>query len=209
MGNVVKKKMPEVHKSERQIIGLTGGIATGKSTVSDYLTERYGLPVLDADVYARQAVEPDSEILKRICNRYGMDMLLPDGTLNRPALGQIIFNSPQEKQWVEQQIHPFVREQFSKATASYPSSQALVYAIPLLFEAKLTHLVTDIWVVICTPAQQKSRLMARNNLSAQAAQSRIDAQMSLDEKCKRADCVLDNSHTVAYLFKQIDALLAS
>ena len=191
----------------RRIIGLTGGIATGKSTVSDYLVSRYALPVLDADVYSRLAVEKGSDVLNSITERYGSNILLPDKTLNRAALGQIIFNDSEEKRWVEQQIHPFVRNKFDEVTKSFPTEQTLIYSIPLLFEANLTHLVSEIWVVYCSPAQQKVRLMARNQLSAEDAQARIDAQMSLEEKCDRAHYTLDNSKTQQHLFAQVDAVL--
>lgn len=191
----------------RRIIGLTGGIATGKSTVSADLAGRCGLPVLDADLYAREAVAKGSDILAAIAHRYDPKILLPDGTLNRAYLGQIIFHDTAEKQWIEQQIHPFVRARFSQETATFLPEQTLVYAIPLLFEAKLTHLVSETWVVFCHAAQQKERLMTRNQLSATDAQARIDAQMSLAEKCQRADCVLDNSGSREGLFAQVDSLL--
>ncbi|MEN8443586.1 MAG: dephospho-CoA kinase, partial [Cyanobacteria bacterium J06555_13] len=168
---------------------------------------RYGLPVLDADVYAREAVVKGSEILGQICDRYGPKILLPDETLNRPQLGQIVFYDPDEKTWLEQQIHPFVRAKFSDTTATFPPIQTLVYAIPLLFEANLTHLVSEIWVVACSPAQQKMRLMVRNQLSEEEAQARINSQMSLAEKCKQADSVLDNSGDKEALFTQVDRCL--
>lgn len=193
--------------NQQRIIGLTGGIATGKSTVSDYLTRRYGLPVLDADVYARAAVAKESEILGVICDRYGSQILSSDGNLNRPRLGQIIFNNATEKTWIEQQIHPFVRTQFKIVAATFLPDQTLVYAIPLLFEANLTHLVTESWVVACGAIQQKERLMARNQLSAIEAQSRIDAQMSLEEKCKRANYVIDNSASKEKSFAEVDNIL--
>ena len=193
-------------EATRRIIGLTGGIATGKSTVSDYLATEYGLPVLDADVYARQAVEKGSEILSAIAHRYGSSILLPNGTLNRSSLGKIIFNDPAENTWLEQQIHPFVRAQFSKETEAFPPTQTLVYAIPLLFESNLTHLVTEIWVVFCTPQQQKQRLIARNQLSETDAQSRINSQMDIQEKCHQATHILDNSRSLQDLFIQIDSL---
>lgn len=194
---------------DRRIIGLTGGIATGKSTVSKYLATQHHLPVLDADVYARQAVEKGGEILDAIAHRYGPKILHADGTLNRPTLGKIIFNNPAEKRWIEQQIHPYVRTQFSKTTETFPLIQTLIYSIPLLFEANLTHLVSEIWVVYCTHTQQKERLIARNDLSESAAQSRIDAQMPLSEKCTKANHILDNTTTQENLFRQIDTLLSA
>lgn len=205
MGKAVSSHKQASHS--RRIIGLTGGIASGKSTVSNYLADRYGLPVLDADVYAREAVAEGSEILEAIGDRYGPTILSPDGTLNRLNLGKIIFSDNAEKEWLEQQIHPFVRRKFAGVTAAFPATQTLIYAIPLLFEANLTHLVNEIWVVTCTPAQQKERLMARSQLSAADAQARIEAQMSLAQKRKLADQVLDNSATQSSLFSQIDSLL--
>ncbi|MEL6469272.1 MAG: dephospho-CoA kinase [Cyanobacteria bacterium J06623_4] len=193
--------------STRRIIGLTGGIATGKSTVSNYLAKRYRLPVLDADVYARQAVEKGSDILSAIAHRYGQRILLTDGNLNRTALGNIVFQDPTEKEWLEQQIHPFVRAKFHTESDALSFHATLVYSIPLLFEAKLTHLVTEIWVVACSPSQQLQRLMARNHLSKSQAQERINAQMDLQEKCALADDVLDNSGTKEALFEQIDGLM--
>ena len=193
----------------RRIIGLTGGIATGKSTASNYLASQYGLPILDADVYARQAVEKGSEILDAIAHRYGAAILLPDGALNRKQLGSIIFQDAAEKQWIEAQIHPFVRAQFANATEMFPSAQTLVYSIPLLFEANLTHLVTEIWVIYCHPAQQKQRLMQRNQLSETAASARINSQMDLKQKCEQADYIIDNTTTTRNLFIQIDRTMSS
>ena len=192
----------------RRIIGLTGGIATGKSTVSDYLAQTHHLPVLDADVYAREAVILGSPILAALYQRYGSDILLDNGSLNRHHLGTIIFNQPDEKHWVEQQIHPFVRQRFTQVSSDYSATQTLVYAIPLLFEANLTHLVSEIWVVTCTLEQQQQRLMERNQLSKAEAQARINNQLSLTQKAAQADYVLDNSTTRIALYQQIDAALA-
>lgn len=191
----------------QRIIGLTGGIATGKSTVSKYLAEHYGLPILDADVYARQAVEPGTEILKAIAQRYGRFTLNGDGTLNRQHLGQIVFNDPVEKAWIEQQIHPFVRQQFAAAMEHLRSAPIVVHTIPLLFEADLTNQVTEIWVVVCSEKVQLQRLVQRDALSPAAAQARIDSQWPLAEKAKRADIVLENSSTLESLYQQIDHAL--
>ena len=193
----------------RRIIGLTGGIATGKSTVSDYLASHHGLPVLDADVFSREAVAKGSEILGMLCDRYGPSILLSDGNLNRSQLGKIIFTNADEKQWVEQHIHPYVRGRFKAETEAIAPTQTLIYSIPLLFEANLTHLVGEIWVVTCSPKQQQERLMKRCQLSDSDAQARIDAQLSLDEKCRQSDYVIDNSRNKEALFLQVDRLLAS
>lgn len=192
----------------QRIIGLTGGIATGKSTVSDYLATQHHLPILDADIYAREAVALGSPILQALAQRYGNNILLADGGLNRPHLGTIIFNQPNEKLWVEQQIHPFVRQRFNQVRSEHPPTQTLVYAIPLLFEANLICLVSEIWVVTCSPQQQLKRLMARNALDQPAAQARIDNQLPLAEKVAQADYVLDNSCDRTNLYQQIDQILS-
>ncbi|MBD2257258.1 dephospho-CoA kinase [Pseudanabaena sp. FACHB-2040] len=188
----------------QRIIGLTGGIATGKSTVSQYLQSQHSIPVLDADHYARQAVELGSPILGAIAHRYGPTILQPEGSLNRARLGEIVFNDTAEKRWLEQQIHPFVRQQFTEAMAALTELPIVVQSIPLLFEANLTDQVSEIWVVACSETQQQQRLMARNRLTADQAQARIRSQMPLAEKIAQADVVLDNSADLNALFQQVD-----
>ncbi|MBD2426881.1 dephospho-CoA kinase [Phormidium sp. FACHB-1136] len=193
--------------THQRIIGLTGGIATGKSTVSRYLQEAHQIPVLDADVYARQAVEVGSPVLGAIVARYGAAMLETDGSLNRGRLGEVVFNDAQEKAWLEQQIHPVVRQCFQSAMADLADAPIVAQAIPLLFEAGLTDQVTEIWVVACIHDQQRQRLMERNGLTVAQAESRIASQMPLAEKIALADRVLDNSGDLETLFRQVDQAL--
>ena len=192
----------------RRIIGLTGGIACGKSTVSNYLENIYKIPVLDADIYAREAVEKGSAILERILARYGRKVKTEDNSLNRQQLGEIIFNNPEEKIWLESQIHPYVRECFNRHLEQL-EALTVVFSIPLLFEAKLTHLVTEIWVISCSFEQQIERLMTRNNLTREQAIARINNQMPLAEKIALADIVLDNSGDLEALYTQIDRAISS
>ncbi len=187
----------------KRIIGLTGGIATGKTTVADYLAKTYNFPILDADIYARDAVSVGSPILSAIAQRYGEQILLADGNLNRQKLGEIIFNRQDERNWIESLIHPYVGNRFFKAIGETPA-QTLVLVIPLLFEAQMTHLVTEIWVVHCSNSEQLQRLIQRNHLNQEQAQARINSQLSIDKKIALADIVLDNSFTVEALMKQID-----
>ena len=187
----------------QRLIGLTGGIATGKITVTDYLQQKYSVPILDADLYARQAVEPGSEILSAIANRYGPEILDQRGQLKRQTLGEIVFNNTEEKQWLESQIHPFVRQCFRSALAQLKQEQTVLLSIPLLFEAQLTDWVTEIWVVTCGPQQQVERLIKRNGLTEAEALARITSQMPLAEKVALADVVLDNSGQIADLEPQI------
>jgi dephospho-CoA kinase len=187
----------------QRLIGLTGGIATGKTTVSNYLRDRYGFPILDADIYAKEAVEVDSPIFQKIVQRYGSEIQLENRSLNRTKLGDIIFNNTDEKVWLEAQIHPYVRKRFQEVIDSL-DNQIIVLSIPLLIEANLTHLVSEIWVVYCDYEQQIQRLQQRNHLTEQQAIARINNQLPLTEKITRADVVLDNSGSLDCLYQQID-----
>ena len=189
----------------QRLIGLTGGIATGKTTVSNYLGDRYGLPILDADIYAKEAVGLYSPIFQKIIQRYGSDIQLENRALNRTKLGDIIFNNAQEKTWLEAQIHPYVRKRFQDEIDSL-DKQIIVLSIPLLIEANLTHLVSEIWVVFCDYEQQIERLQQRNYLTEQQAIARIKNQLPLAEKIARADVVLDNSDGLDFLHQQIDQI---
>jgi dephospho-CoA kinase len=190
----------------KNLIGLTGGIATGKSTVANYLATTYNLPILDADIYARDAVSVGSPILSQIAEKYGREIILSDGNLNRSKLGEIIFHQPEERYWVEGVIHPYVRNCFAKAI-NESSANTLILVIPLLFEANLENLVNQIWVVSCSPQQQKERLIERNNLTPEQAAARINSQLPIAEKIARADVVLDNSANLESLLRQIDKVL--
>lgn len=189
-------------KSNKRLIGLTGGIATGKTTVSNYLAEKYHLPILDADVYAREALAADSPILQTVFERYG-DKIKSGDRLDRTALGDLIFNNPSEKQWLESQIHPFVRDRFSQELQR-THNNTVVLAIPLLFEAKLTDMVTEIWVVICDRSRQINRLQQRNGLTLSQAQARIDSQLPLSQKAALADVAIDNNADLQDLYVQVD-----
>lgn len=189
-------------------IGLTGGIATGKSTVADYLRDRYQLPILDADRYAREVVAVGSPVLQAIRDRYGASILLADGQLDRQKLGSIIFADPAERQWLEQQTHPAIRACFERDLAQLPAETTVVLVIPLLFEAGLQSWVQEIWVVACPPEQQRDRLIQRDRLSLTAAEQRLAAQWPLTQKCEQADIVIDNSRDRAFTFQQVDQAIA-
>ena len=182
-------------------IGLTGGIASGKSSVGHFLT-KLGLPVLDADVYARDALAPGSPGSEIVLARYGPGIEEEDSvthagsdrlrSINRRALGQIVFNDHDERQWLEQLIHPLVRTRFSDELVHHQQSNPVVLVIPLLFEAGLTDLCSEIWVVDCSPDQQLARLQQRDGLDEASAKARIQAQWPLSDKCQKADLVLNN-----------------
>ena len=192
----------------RRLIGLTGGIATGKTTVSNYLATKHQLKVLDADVYAKEAVAKNSPILQTIFARYGDIVKLEDGSLNRSQLGEIVFHDLQEKQWLESQIHPYVRHRFD-VELQHHQDDTIVLDIPLLFEAKLTNTVTEIWVVSCDRSTQMARLQQRNRLTPTQADARIASQLPLATKIAAADVVLNNNGTVEALYAQIDRAIAN
>lgn len=189
-----------------RIIGLTGGVGMGKTTVSSYLHKAYGLPILDADLYARQAVEPETAALAQIVERYGDSVLLANGALDRRRLGDILFGNLAERQWIEQLIHPEVRRRIEADLQDLAkrNSQTAVVVVPLLFEAKMTDLVTEIWVVQSSILQQTDRLRHRDQLSLEQIQARISSQMPIEQRAERADWVLDNSGSQQTLFEQVD-----
>jgi dephospho-CoA kinase len=194
--------------NKKRSIGLTGGISTGKSTVSDYLANRYKLDILDADIYAKEAVEFGSPILEEIIKRYGEEILSSDRSLDRQRLGNIIFQNPEEKSWLEKQIHPFVRDRF-EFNLKKLDVKTIILAIPLLFEAKMTDLVGEIWVVYCHKDLQLERLQKRDRLTKQQAEMRIASQLPIEQKIAIADVVLDNSSTLDVLYEQIDRAIVN
>ena len=188
-------------------IGLTGGIASGKSSVAALLEKR-GCPVLDADLYAREALATGTSASKAVVARYG-ERIKKDGTsyIDRAGLAAIVFNDPNERSWLEQLVHPIVQRCFDEALRSLPDAPIVILMIPLLFEAGLEKWCSEIWVVRCTALQQRERLMARNNCTEAEATQRIAAQWPIDIKVQRADSVINNSGRIDDLHDQLDALL--
>ena len=190
----------------RRIIGLTGGIATGKSTVAQWLVDA-GTATIDADVLAREAVQPQSDIWARIRDRYGAEILSPTGQLDRQRLGEIVFSQAAERHWLEAQIHPYVRDRLEQFIAAQPDGSTAAIVVPLLFEANLTDLATEIWTVFCSPTQQLDRLQARDGLALEAARARIDSQWPLPEKVIRSQVAIDNSGSLSDTYSQVMAAL--
>ena len=198
--------------SQRRI-GLTGGIASGKSSVGRWLSD-HGLPVLDADRYARDALAPGSAGCQAVLKRYGPAVAARGARadvveLNRSALADIVFANAVERRWLERLVHPLVRQAFDTALGELELTPAVVLMVPLLYESGLESLCTEVWVVRCSKEQQQQRLIQRNRLSAQQADQRIEAQWPLARKCLLADQIIDNSGepgawtaTVASLLEQ-------
>ncbi|MCP9899592.1 dephospho-CoA kinase [Cyanobium sp. Cruz CV13-4-11] len=167
-------------------IGLTGGIATGKSTVAALLEHRFGLPVLDADRYAHEALAPGSPGAAAVLARYGEQVRAVEGVfppaadpapaLDRAALGRIVFADGAERAWLEGLVHPLVRQRFAVELERLREVPTVVLMIPLLFEAGLESLCSEVWLVDCDEAEQLRRLMARDGLDAGEATNRIHSQ---------------------------------
>jgi dephospho-CoA kinase len=178
-------------------VALTGGIATGKS----FCLARFaalGAAVIDADVVARQVVEPGTAGLARIVDRFGSGVLLPDGSLDRPALGALIFADRTARTALEAIVHPEVYRRITEWFANLPPGTRVAIAdIPLLFETGHEHEFDRVIVCTCDPDQQIARLMARNNLTREEARARLATQWPTDEKVARADFVITTDGTHA------------
>lgn len=189
-------------------LGLTGGIATGKTTISNYLKTK-GIPVLDADEYARKVVEPGTPGLTYIVNTFGKQVLQSDGSLNRKLLGQIIFNDMTARQKLNGITHPRIQQMMTDELQKLAKDKTplVILDIPLLLENHNIAGADAIMVVTVPESIQLNRLMQRNNLTKEEAQRRIDAQMPLSEKEKLADFIVDNSGTIANTLTQVDKVI--
>lgn len=186
-------------------IGLTGSIASGKSSVGRLLAAR-DLPVLDADHFARKVLEPGTAITQVVLQRHP-DVRLEQNNIDRAALGQIVFADPREREWLNGLIHPKVRRCFERSLVEHADAHTVVLMIPLLFEAGLTDLCSEIWLVDCDEEQQLERLMLRDTLTRNDAQARMAAQWPLSRKRKLADVVIDNRGKEQNLKDQLQALI--
>ncbi len=189
-------------------IGLTGGIATGKSSAARLLEQHHGLPVLDADLYARQALEPGQPATEAVLERFGPGVVSSGGVVDRRALGAIVFNNQDERRWLEQLVHPIVRQRFDQELVQLGAKPAVVLMIPLLFESGLEALCSETWLVDCDESQQLQRLMARDQLNEAEAQARMDAQWPLARKRPLADVLISNRGDAAALNAQLEDALS-
>jgi len=187
------------------VIGLTGGIASGKSTVSRMLRE-LGAPVIDADAIVHELQQPGTEVAAAIAREFGPGVIRPDGSLDRAALGQIVFADAARRRALEAIVHPAVRERMWSEVERYRAEgrPATVLDIPLLIESQLQRTVDRVWLVYISRDLQAERLMARDGLSPAAAELRIAAQMSLDEKRAFADLIIDNRGTAESTRRQVE-----
>jgi len=191
-----------------KLIGLTGGIASGKSTVAKIL-ERLGAAIVNADVLSREVVEPGRDAWKEIVDAFGAEVLQTDQTLDRQKLRAIIFDRPEARKKLESIIHPRVRALAEERIRQHAAAgyEIIVYEVPLLFEGNLQDALRPVILVACAADTQRRRLQHRDQLDAAAAQKHIEAQMSLAEKRRLADYVIENDGNMEDLERQVRAVL--
>lgn len=187
-------------------IGLTGGIASGKTTVSDLLRDR-GAVIIDSDVLAREVVEPGTSGLAAVAARFGDGVVGPDGRLDRPALGAIVFADPAGRAELEQILHPAIRRRAAELQAAAPPDAVVVHVIPLLVETGQQDRFDRVVVVDVSPETQMERLLARDDgLSPDQARARINAQADRTARLAVADVVISNDGPAEDVVAQVDRL---
>lgn len=192
-----------------KIIGLTGGIGTGKSTVSAYLAQK-GCKIIDADLISHQMTEAGSPCLAEIKDAFGEDVFLRDGNLDRKKVGRLVFADATKKKTLEQIITRRVIEKTLRILQDCRAWQEdlVVLDAPLLFECGMQRYTDETWLVVCRTETRLRRIAARDGLAEEDIQKRIANQMSTEQKEKLADYIIDNSRDLAWLYAQIDTLLA-
>lgn len=187
------------------ILGITGGIASGKSLVTEYFRQ-FNYPIIDADIVSREVVEPGEKGLEAVRNEFGNEIITDSGDLNREKLGQIIFADEDKRDVLNNILHPIIWETIETRLLEYKKQNAdlIVMDIPLLFESNMLDIYDHTLVIYVPENVQLERLMARNGLSKEEARQRIEAQMPLEEKKRLADTVIDNSGIKENTFAQVE-----
>ena len=188
------------------VIGLTGGIASGKSTAAEQLREN-GAHVIDADRLGHRVYEPGSPGFQKVVNEFGHDLVAADGSINRQVLGGKVFGDPAQMKRLTDIAWPEIRRMAAEEIEAERErgTAVVVLEAAVLIEAEWTDLVDQVWVVYVKPEIARERLMARNNLSAEAAQARIDSQLSNKDRLALADVKIENSESLEELTKKVDA----
>jgi len=191
-----------------KLVGLTGGIASGKSTVAAILS-RLGAEIINADDLAREAVRPHGDGWKEIVDTFGPEILLEDKAIDRRKLRKIVFDDPEARKRLEAIIHPRVRALAEERIRelALAGCSVVVYEVPLLFEGQLHHWLRPVILVACDQKTQKKRLRERDRLTDSQARQHLDAQMSLEEKRKLADYVIENNGAFEELERQVRDVL--
>jgi dephospho-CoA kinase len=184
-------------KNKQRRIGLTGGIASGKTTITNYIRKHKNVPILDADNLSRELIKPNTYGYKKILDYFGNKIIdnknNSEKLINRKLLRKIIFKNSKSKEWIEKLLHPLIKEKMIEECCQYKNNETIVLVIPLLFEAKFEDICTEIWLVKCPKELQKKRLITRDKISEKEAYDSINLQLSFEEKRKFSDIILDNS----------------
>ena len=184
-------------KNNQRRIGLTGGIASGKTTITNYIRKHKNIPILDADNLSRELIKPNTYGYKKILDYFGNKIIENNNNseraINRKLLRNIIFKDSESKEWIEKLLHPLIKEKMIEKCSQYKNNQTIVLVIPLLFEAKFEDICTEIWLVKCPKELQKNRLIKRDKISEKEAYEIINLQLSFEEQRKHSDVILDNS----------------
>jgi len=189
------------------ILGLTGTIGSGKSTVARIFQELAGAIVVDADSIAHEVQEPGGAAYEAIVNAFGKEVLLPDGRISRAKLGELVFRDPQKRALLNKIIHPRVRERELELLEKYREHPLVILMVPLLFENQMESLVDKVLVVATHDAIRRERLKARSGWDDDEISRRLAAQLSDDEKIRRADYVIWNNGSVQETQSQVETLL--
>lgn len=191
-------------------IGLTGGIASGKSTISKYIQIQKKIQVLDADCYSKQLIMPGRNSYQKIIDRYGIDIINKRSTKQEiitKKLKNIIFNNSSEKIWIENLLHPLIKHQMMNDCINFKNQKTLILVIPLLFEANFNDLCTEIWLVKCSEECQRKRLIKREDINIDEANKLIYSQMSIQEKEAKSDEILINENDGSDWQQKLDKLI--
>jgi dephospho-CoA kinase len=194
---------------KQRCIALTGGVATGKSTVAKLLKE-LGYIVIDADHLARKVVEPQTSVFREVVKSFGPDILAKSGTIDRDRLRQLVMTKPSMRKQLENIIHPAIQQQFKTAVEEHnldKTPTTFFYEAALIFEAARNHLFKEVWATYCPPEIQLARLCSRSNLSQTEALALINNQMPALKKAELADHIIDTNTTLDTLRQGIIALL--
>ena len=182
--------------NDQRRIGLTGGIACGKSTISKYIKEHKKIPIFDADNISRELINPNTIGYKKILNYFGkhiIDEKTSEKKINRQLLKKIIFENEQHREWIGKLLHPLIKEKMIEKCNEHKEDKIILLVIPLLFEAKFEDICTEIWLVDCPKNVQTERLIKRDKISKKEADKIINIQMNFEEKRKLSDIILKNA----------------
>lgn len=190
-----------------KIIGITGGIASGKSTVTNFLRQK-GFQVVDADAIVHDLQKPGGRLYQVLVQHFGQEIILGNGELNRPLLASLIFSNPEEREWSKQTQGEIIREELAALREQLAQTETIFFMdIPLLFEQDYSAWFDETWLVYVNRDVQVERFMKRDYLSKEVAESRLATQWSLEEKKKLASHILDNNGSCDQLVTQVVKLL--